>query len=100
TRAKRYAQLLCPDLHPLDQTGPAEDDTVDLQSGTHFQSGAPLQGAALSAGGARGGAGFQPAGKDSPFSALQVRVTTLESEVRSLRTALERLSAALGGPAL
>jgi len=88
TRAKRYAQLLCPDLHPLDHAGASDsDDDGDVD-----------------ADGSDGGAGFQPAGRGAPIpaalQALEDRIAALESEVRDLRAALERLSTALGGPAL
>jgi uncharacterized protein YceH (UPF0502 family) len=91
TRAKRYAQLLCPDLHPLDHIG--GPDGADDGAETTAPDRA-----------ARSGAGFQPAGRDPPNPAalqtLEDRITTLESEVHNLRAALERLSTALGGPAL
>ncbi|MBL8746045.1 MAG: YceH family protein [Phycisphaerae bacterium] len=59
-RAERYAQLLCPDLHPLDDPAP------------HSPTVAP---------------------RAEPHSNLNERVEQLESEVASLRAALERLGA-------
>lgn len=67
-RANRFAQLLCPDLHPLD--GPV--------AATHEQTPAPA-GAPAAAGGE-----------------LAARVDELESEVRQLRAAVRRLAAAMG----
>ena len=69
SRAERYAQLLCPDLHPIDA------------------SAAPTATAERTA---------APAAPSS--SALADRVTALESEVRALRQALRRLAQSIGEP--
>jgi hypothetical protein len=69
-RAKRYAQLLCPDLHPLD----------------HVASSA--------AGGADESAGGAEARSADPE--LGARLDRLEAEVRALRQGLQKLAAALG----
>ena len=68
SRAERYAQLLCPDLHPLDIAAGAS-------------ASAP---AAVSP---------SPGG-----SALSERVTRLEAEVDALRRALRRIATAVGEP--
>ena len=68
SRAERYAQLLCPDLHPLDIAAGAS-------------ASAP---AAVSP---------SPGG-----SALSERVTHLEAEVDALRRALRRIATAVGEP--
>lgn len=90
TRAKRFAQLLCPDLHPLDHAGAGESED---DSGADFQPA-----------GRASGVGFQPTGRTladpALLQSLEDRITTLESEVRTLSAALERLSTALGNPTL
>jgi uncharacterized protein YceH (UPF0502 family) len=71
SRAGRYAQLLCPDLHPLEVAaggGAASDET-----------GAPVESRAPAAG-----------------AGLADRVVRLESEVARLRAALTRLATSLG----
>lgn len=65
--ARRYAQLLCPDLHSLAE--PAGHATPELS--------APRAGAA---------------GHDAPSSALAARVESLEQEVQRLKDALQRLA--------
>ncbi|MGE3109504.1 MAG: YceH family protein [Phycisphaerales bacterium] len=69
-RAKRYVQLLCPDLHPLDAPHHGSlldsDTTVDAA----------------------------PPGPASP--ALEQRIASLESEVQQLKLAVRRLAASLG----
>lgn len=72
SRAERYVQLLCPDLHRLD--APA--------------LGAPASGAA------------PPMSSTTPeaFPALSERVARLEGEVASLRQVVTRLAEALGEP--
>jgi uncharacterized protein YceH (UPF0502 family) len=69
SRAERYVQLLCPDLHPV---GPS-DATAPV--------GQPP---------ARAGA--------AGASALSARVDALEAEVEALRGALRRLATSLGEP--
>lgn len=78
-RAPRYAQLLCPKLHPLDAP-PASPRVSDLGGGG---------GAASNAASGGGGGG----------SDLARRVASLEQEVASLRATVEKLAAALGEPA-
>lgn len=70
SRAERYAQLLCPDLHPLDAPAAA----------------AATPAANVPPTGASGGAG------------LAARVEALEGEVDALRGALRRLAQAVGEP--
>ena len=69
SRAERYAQLLCPDLHPLD---------------------APVASSAASS------APSQP--REDGSAALADRVARLEGEVASLRQLVTRLATALGEP--
>jgi uncharacterized protein YceH (UPF0502 family) len=68
SRAERYVQLLCPDLHPLD--APAAAPAV-----------------------ASTGMALSPAA-----GGLADRVSSLEAEVRSLRDALRRLARSVGEP--
>ena len=72
SRAERYAQLLCPDLHPLDL--PAAGPT------THGSQQDP------------------PASFVQRDGGLNQRVEKLEAEVASLRDALRRLASAVGEP--
>lgn len=67
-RAERYAQLLCPDLHPLDGPPPAPSPHA-------------------AAAGATGGGGD---------ASLAARVEELERELRALRTAVTKLASAMG----
>jgi uncharacterized protein YceH (UPF0502 family) len=69
SRAERYVQLLCPDLHPLD--APA----------------APAAPAATTA-----------SAPSAPGPGLADRVASLEAEVKSLREALRRLAQSVGEP--
>jgi uncharacterized protein YceH (UPF0502 family) len=69
SRAERYVQLLCPDLHPLD--GGTASESVEGGEGTSASGGA--------------------AGKT-----LGERVVALEAEVHMLRRAIVRLAAELG----
>jgi uncharacterized protein len=71
SRAERYVQLLCPDLHPI--------EIAAAPAGTVERTPAP---AAPSPG----------------SSALVDRVTALESEIRMLRQALRRLAQSVGEP--
>lgn len=68
-RAKRYVQLLCPDLHPLDHAShagaAADDDSDDDESGVSRDE-------------------------------LQARVAALEGEIETLKSALRKLAAAVG----
>ena len=66
SRAERYVQLLCPDLHP-----------IDAPAGGHVAP--PPVGAS-----------------SPPATGLAARVEALESEVATLREALRRLAAAVG----
>ena len=75
SRAERYAQLLCPDLHPL---GDAE--------------------AAGGAGGAVAPHRDAPASFVQREGGLSQRVEKLEAEVVALRDALRRLASAVGEP--
>ena len=68
SRAERYVQLLCPDLHPLDAAPPAPSS-----------EGAP-----------------PPPSRPAAADALAARVQTLEAEVSTLRGALRRLAVSLG----
>lgn len=68
-RANRYAQLLCPDLHPLDA------------------------GAAVAAGPAAAG---RSAAAGAGDAGLAARVEQLEEEMRRLREAVRKLAAAMG----
>lgn len=69
SRAERYAQLLCPDLHPADAPGASGGVAAEPQR----SAGAPAQG-------------------------LSERVTYLEQEVATLRAALSRLAVSIGEP--
>lgn len=74
SRAERYVQLLCPDLHPLDE---------------------PESGARAAA---------APVARDAPASFVQResglshRVEKLEAEVAALRAALRQLASSIGEP--
>lgn len=68
-RAKRYAQLLCPDLHPLDAPAGAVAPAT---------TSAPAAAASTP----------PPAADDARVASLERRVETLESELRALREAL------------
>ena len=70
SRAERYIQLLAPDAHPIQESGPA---TATTQPSA----------AAASPAAARG---------------LGDRVAALESEVATLRAALQKLAASIGEP--
>lgn len=72
SRAERYAQLLCPDLHPLDESG----------------AGPSTHGSQQDA----------PAAFVQRDGGLSQRLETLEAEVASLRDALRRLASAVGEP--
>ncbi|TVQ54538.1 MAG: DUF480 domain-containing protein [Phycisphaerales bacterium] len=63
SRAKRYAQLLCPNLHPLDHVA-----------------------------GGSGASGHESSPKQSTSGALESRVSDLEKEVRELRALVELLA--------
>lgn len=70
SRAKRYVQLLCPDLHPLDHVSGdvgAADDGDD-----------------------------SPRGSGAAAPGLAARVERLEAEVETLRLALQKLASSLG----
>lgn len=70
SRAKRYVQLVCPDLHPLDHVSGdvgAEDDGDD----------------------SAGGSGAAAAG-------LSARVERLEAQVETLRRAIQKLASSVG----
>jgi len=69
-RAKRYMQLLCPDLHPLDHV------SGDAHSGGDDD------------------AQREAAGGTNP--ALELRINQLEEEVRTLRQAIQKLASSLG----
>lgn len=71
SRAKRYVQLLCPDLHPLDHVGSGGDDAGETDA-------APSE----LTGGAR--------------AELEGRLERLEAEVQTLRLALQKLASAVG----
>jgi uncharacterized protein YceH (UPF0502 family) len=71
SRAERYVQLLCPDLHPVDVVAAAPGASGGGHAG----------------GGASGGAG-----------SLLARVDALEAEVEVLRGAVRRLATSLGEP--
>jgi uncharacterized protein YceH (UPF0502 family) len=73
SRAERYVQLLCPDLHPLD--APAQVPAAAAAQGS-----------------------LQPAGGTTGASSLSARVEALEAEVEALRGALLRLATSLGEP--
>ena len=69
SRAERYVQLLCPDLHPTD-AAPSTAPASSASSG-HVAGGA---------------------------ASLAARVQALEAQVATLRDALRRLAAAVGEP--
>src|SRR3954471_14429834 len=77
SRAERYAQLLCPDLHPLD---------VPAGGAAPASPAPPIGGA--------------PPPRPPPMggAVLSELVTRLEPEVKPLRDALRRLAAAVGEP--
>jgi hypothetical protein len=71
SRAERYVQLLCPELHPIDATpAPASAQTSNPA----------------------------PSVPRAPADSLAARVETLEAEVATLREALRRLAQAVGEP--
>jgi uncharacterized protein YceH (UPF0502 family) len=72
SRAERYMQLFCPDLHPIDAPTAA---TPSAASSTTSQA------------------------RDDASAALDDRLTRLEGEVASLRQLVTRLATALGEPA-
>lgn len=71
SRAKRYVQLLCPDLHPLDHVSSSGggDDDAD-----------------------------PPAGASSVSAEVAARVERLETEVETLKRAIQKLASSLGEP--
>lgn len=71
SRAKRYVQLLCPDLHPLDHVSSSGggDDDAD-----------------------------PPAGASSVRAEVAARVERLETEVETLKRAIQKLASSLGEP--
>jgi uncharacterized protein YceH (UPF0502 family) len=71
SRAERYAQLLCPELHPVD--APGATSSAEATPGAR-DPGAP------------------------PAPALAARVEELEEEVARLRAALQQLAEAMGVP--
>src|SRR6185436_8008860 len=71
TRAKRYTQLLCPELHPLDHVSAPPDAEGEPQPARAQEN-------------------------DQGRSALVARVDQLEEEVRRLKDAVQRLAASLG----
>jgi len=76
SRATRFAQLLCPNLHPVD-AAPAAPPPAAADGGR---------------------AGEPPPATPPGEPELASRVTRLEREVASLRQSIERLSEALGEP--
>lgn len=70
SRAERYVQLLCPDLHPLDAP-PASSGAATTSS---------------------------PAPAAPSQAGLAVRVEALEAELASMKAALRRLATAVGEP--
>ena len=79
-RADRWMQLLCPDLHPRDETGPAGSGGT----GTAAAGGAPAP---------------APAATAAPPATADPRVAALEGRVAALEAVVGRLAAALGEPA-
>jgi uncharacterized protein YceH (UPF0502 family) len=75
SRAKRYVQLLCPDLHPLDH--------VSAGGGGEEFDEAPARGA--------GGGGVP-----SVNAEVLMRVERLEAEVQTLRLAIQKLASSVG----
>lgn len=75
SRAERYVQLLCPDLHPLDEP----------ESGPRAVAAAPV-------------AREAPASFVQRESGLSHRVEKLEAEVAALRAALRQLASSIGEP--
>ena len=69
SRAERFVQLLCPDLHPLDMP------SSDVASGSS-------------------GSGSSP----GPSGGLTARVDALQLEVAMLKDALRKLAASIGEP--
>lgn len=99
-RAERFAQLLCPNLHPLEE--PAYPDSEPRYAGGQGYSGAQpsagMQSAAGSQSAASGpsyaGAQRSPGVQSGPNEAD--RLAHLEAEVADLRRIIERLADALG----
>ena len=83
-RASRYAQLLCPNLHPLDAApapAVAHHDTATSASISSNSSRAVTA---------------APQHASTPGDEVAQRISALEKEVADLRAAIERISVALG----
>ena len=63
SRAKRWMQLLCPNLHPLDSAGPSDEESGDQAAGS-------------------------PSGASARIDELEGRVARLEEELAALRRSL------------
>jgi uncharacterized protein len=72
-RARRFAQLLCPDLHPLDHVSGGEDGEIE------------------------GAAAAAPTGS-AAGSGLSARVEKLEAELAHVKTAMRAMAERLGEP--
>lgn len=73
-RVARYAQLICPDLHPLDAPGGGHDETAHAPTVHRSQTAA-----------------------SAPVSAaLAERVGALEAELSAVKAAVRKLAASLG----
>jgi len=72
SRAERYAQLLCPDLHPTDAGSAATDDAARAEQPHRVTSGSA--------------------------SSLAERVAALEGELAVLRGAITKLASEIGAP--
>ncbi len=75
SRAERFVQLLCPDLHPPDVSAPASSPSMSPST-----------------------PGATPTGRAQASPELSERVERLEGEVASLRQMVTRLAEALGEP--
>ena len=74
SRAERYVQLFCPDLHPIDAPAPASPSPASSSTAT------------------------MPAPTPEASPGLVERVAKLEAEVAALRQTVNRLAEALGEP--
>jgi uncharacterized protein YceH (UPF0502 family) len=76
SRAERFAQMLCPDLHPFEERATAPTSASSWASESQVARGF--------------------ADPHAPQSDLTIRVTQLEHEIQTLRAAISKLATAVG----